>query len=266
MIHGYKHLRSFSSLLLVLCMMFSSCVSQKEVVYFQPDIIEGNVQNISQKHVSRLQSGDILSIMVSSLSPEASAMFNPYQLQQATQQQTLQSTAPAAATGYLINEEGYITLPLVGKVKLAGLSSTEATELLTKQLNKYLQQPTVNVRILNFKISVLGEVTRPALYTIPNEKITLPEAIALAGDLTIYGKRDNVQVIREVDGKRTFTRVDLTRRELFNSPYYYLQANDVVYVEPTRSKVMSSDRSIQLIPVVISALSLITVIVTNLTR
>jgi polysaccharide biosynthesis/export protein len=264
MIHGYKHLRSFSSLLLVLCMMFSSCVSQKEVVYFQPDIIEGNVQNISQKHVSRLQSGDILSIMVSSLSPEASAMFNPYQL--AAQQQNTQAATLTAATGYLINEEGYITLPLIEKVKLAGLSSTEATELLTKQLNKYLQQPTVNVRILNFKISVLGEVTRPALYTIPNEKITLPEAIALAGDLTIYGRRDNVQIIREVDGKRTFTRINLTRRELFNSPYYYLQANDVIYVEPTKSKVTSSDRTVQLIPIVLTGLSLLTTIIFTIAR
>ncbi|MFD2514330.1 polysaccharide biosynthesis/export family protein [Pontibacter locisalis] len=242
-------------------------MSQKEVIYFQADQSGNETQTIAQKHVSKLQPGDILSIMVSSLSPEASAMFNPYlQANATTQQQTTQSTAPSPANGYLINEEGFISLPLVGKVKLAGLSTSEATDLVTKHLDKYLQQPTVNIRILNFKISVLGEVTRPALYTIPNEKITLPEAIALAGDLTIYGKRNNVQVIREVDGKRVFSQVDLTERDLFNSPYYYLQANDVVYVEPTKSKVMSSDRTVQLIPVVLSGLSLLTVIVTSLTR
>lgn len=255
----------YTIFILLLCLLATSCVSQKEVIYFQANPSESDTQMIGQKYVSKLQSGDILSIMVSSLSPEASAMFNPYQQElRTTQLQTIQTTAPNPASGYLINEEGFVTLPLVGKIKLAGLSTSDATDLVTQQLHKYLQQPTVNIRVLNFKVSVLGEVARPALYTIPNEKITLPEAIALAGDLTIYGKRNNVQVIREVDGKRVFTRVDLTKRDIFTSPYYYLQANDVVYVEPTRSKVMSSDRTIQLIPVVLSGLSFLTVIFVNL--
>ncbi|MFC5271576.1 polysaccharide biosynthesis/export family protein [Adhaeribacter terreus] len=261
-------MKLFFPVLLIIALA-TSCVSQKEVTYFQPDDISKDSAQIAvqEKFIRKLQSGDILSIHVSSLSPEASAMFNPYHMYGATSvQQTTQTNAPSPATGFLIDEEGNITLPLVGKLKLAGLTTKEAATLVTQNLDKYLQQPTVNIRIINFKVSVLGEVTRPSVYTIPNETITLPEALGLAGDLTIYGKRSNILVIRETEGKRAFNRVDLTKRDFFNSPYYYLHANDVIYVEPTAGRITSTDRAVQLAPVVLSGLSIVAVILTAFLR
>ena len=235
------------------------------MVYFQPTSVETDIQetNATANYSAKLQKGDILSIMVSSLSPEASAMFNPYLAAQAASViQSSQNNLPPVF-GYLIDEDGFITLPLIGKQKVLGMTTKDATVAITVLLDKYLQQPTVNIRILNFRISVLGEVVRPSVYTVPNEKITLPEALGLAGDLTIYGQRNNVLIIRENDGKRQFARIDLTKRDLFNSPYYYLHANDIVYIEATKSKVTSSDRTVQLAPILLSGLSLLTVIVIN---
>ncbi|MDB5121017.1 MAG: sugar transporter [Sphingobacteriales bacterium] len=243
----------------------SSCVSKKDVVYFQPNSLGEDLQKIDMitNYVPKLQNGDILSIMVSSLSPEASAMFNPYLAAQLGSAMPSQTNNLTPVFGYLIDEEGFITLPLVGKLKVSGLTTKEATHSITAQLDKYLQQPTVNVRILNFRVSILGEVARPSVYTIPNEKITLPEALGLAGDLTIYGQRNNVLIVRETEGKREFSRIDLTKRDLFNSPYYYLHANDVIYVEATKGKVTSTDRTVQIAPIILSGLSLLTVIIIN---
>lgn len=254
-------------LLVLISLLASSCISKKKINYFQAGQTEKDIQAIDtdHKYIAKLQPGDILSILVSSLSPEASAMFNPYlsNINSVAVQQTTQTTSPTPATGYLVNREGFITLPLIGKISVLGLSTEEATDSIISKLNKYLEQPTVNIRILNFKISVLGEVNRPAVYTIPNEEVTLPEVVAMAGDLTIYGKRSNVMVIRNIGGKRQFNRVDMTKRVLFNSPYYYLQANDVIYVEPTSGKIASTDRTVLLGPLILSVLSLISVLIIN---
>lgn len=255
----YKCILPFFVLLLSLSF---GCVSQRDVVYFQKDSLlkDTSRANILKAYRVKIQPADIVDVMVSSLNVEASTMFNPHQTMQVgtTSQATAMYNNPPAATGYLVNDEGNITLPLIGKVKVAGLSTTAATDTITKKLDAYLMQPTVNIRILNFKISVLGEVNRPSVYTIPNEKVTLPEAIALAGDLTIYGKRNNVMLIRENDGKRDYIDIDMTKRNLFNSPYYYLHPNDVLYVQPVKGRVTSSDRTIQLAPIIISGLTLIT--------
>ena len=252
---------------LLTTLLFSSCVSTKDVTYFQAASPEKDVEQleIQNKYTARIQEGDIISVIVSSLSPEASAMFNPVMVVPTPVQNTQTNNLPPA-NGYLIDQSGNIKLPLIGELKVARLTTKEATDLITQKLDKYLQQPTVNLRILNYKVSVMGEVNRPSVYTIPNEKITLPEALSLAGDLTIYGKRQNIMVIREVAGKREFARIDLTKRDVFASPYYYLHANDIVYVEPTKGKVTSSDRTIQLAPIVMSGLSLLVLIITNVTR
>ncbi|UKJ07080.1 polysaccharide biosynthesis/export family protein [Solitalea lacus] len=247
-------------------MLATSCVSRKEVTYFQPASVETDLSklDINNKFIAKIQPGDILAVLVSSLSPEASAMFNPFPAPANLNQQN--NTVLTPATGFLVDQTGCITLPLAGKIKLDGLSTKEAGDFLTQKLNKFLVDPTVNVRIQNYKISVMGEVVRPSLYSIPNEKISLPEALSLAGDLTIYGKRQNILVIRERNGQREFGRVDLTNRDMFSSPYYYLQSGDIVYVEPSSSRVATSDRTYQLAPVIISALSLITVIITSIAK
>lgn len=244
-------------------------MNQKDISYFQSTNIEKDLEQIAinNKYVAKIQAGDILSVMVSSLSPEASIMFNPYQ-SMATGVQTPmpQPNTPTPAMGYLIDDEGFISLPLIGKLKIENLTTQEARDLLTEKLEKYLQQPTVNLRILNFKITVLGEVNRPSVYTIPNEKISLPEVLSLAGDLTIFGKRSNIMVIRETNGKWDFARIDMTKRDMFSSPFYYLHSNDIIYVEPTKGRITSSDRTIQLAPIIISGLTLITLIIANLAK
>ncbi|GAB3976825.1 hypothetical protein GCM10028806_37090 [Spirosoma terrae] len=174
---------------------------------------------------------------------------------------TISSTTPLpAVNGYLVDNTGMIELPLLGKVNVTGKTVTEVKDQLRSSLKEYLKEPTVNVRNQNFRISVMGEVARPSLYTIPNEQITLLEALSLSGDVTIYGRRDNVLLIREENGKRSFNRIDLTRRDLFNSPYYHLHPNDVVYVEPGRVRAASADRTNQLLPIVLSGLSFVAII------
>lgn len=249
-------------------LFFTSCIDQREITYFQSNPAMGDSLEmaITQKYTARIQPGDILGIYVSSLSPEASAMFNPYLAAQAanTGSSNIATTAPVAATGFLVDEDGNIILPLVGKIKLAGETTKSATDIITSKLDTYLQHPTVNIRILNFKISVMGEVARPAVYTVANERITLTEALTLAGDLTIYGKRNNILIVRDNNGKKEFKNVDITKRAIFNSPYYYLHPNDVIYVEPGRGKTTATDRTVQLAPIVISAITLITVLLTNI--
>jgi polysaccharide biosynthesis/export protein len=170
------------------------------------------------------------------------------------------SLTQSSAPGYLVDASGTIEFPLLGTVKIAGLTTSQARDTLINKLKFYLKEPTVNVRFLNYRISVMGEVLHPGVYVIPNETITLPEALSLAGDLTIFGKRENVLVIRDENGKKVFGRIDLNSREVFSSPYYYLHVSDLVYVEPNKGRVAQTDRTYQLLPVVLSALSFLSII------
>ena len=165
--------------------------------------------------------------------------------------------------GYLIDQNGNINVPTIGQIKVSGYTTEEISNKLKSKLEIYLSQPVVNVRILNFKISVLGDVKNPGSYNIQNEKITLLEALSLAGDLNTTGKRNNVLIVREKDGSREYMHVNLNSKEVFNSPYFYLKNNDVLYVKPNRVKPSSDAASVQKISVVISALFLIAYLITN---
>ncbi|MVM33707.1 polysaccharide export protein [Spirosoma sp. HMF4905] len=240
------------------------CVSSRQVVYFQDNSGTTGSVPIAEAYTPRIKPGDVLSIQVSSLNPEASVFFNPYTLPTATGriQQTNTNGLPEMA-GYLVAATGDIELPLVGNLTVGNLTVSECNALIRQKLTPFLKEPTVNVRNQNFRISVLGEVTRPALFTIPNDQITLIEALSLAGDATIYGRRDNVLVIREESGKKTFSRVDLTQRNLFRSPYYYLHPNDIVYVEPGKARVANADRFYLVVPTILSALSFVAILLTR---
>jgi polysaccharide export outer membrane protein len=249
----------------------TSCVDQKQIAYFQKGANQPDTIAVAQAYIPKIQPGDILAIPIGSLNPIASSFFNPYSTMQVNTQSTdatatANGTAPSpsltqsASPDYLVDASGSIELPLLGNIKLAGLTTTEAREMIKDRLKTYLKEPTVNVRVMNYKISVMGEVAKPSVYVIPNEKITLPEALSLAGDITIFGKRDNILIIRDVDNKKEFGRVNLNSREIYSSPYYYLHNNDVVYVEPGKGKVAQSDRTYQILPVILSALSLIVII------
>lgn len=259
-------------LLSIIIFSLSSCIQQKQIAYFQKAVNGSDTIAVAKAYVPKIQPGDILAIPVGSLSPLASSFFNPYSTMPVTSdnQQTGQNgnnsaglatpLTQSSAPGYLVDASGNIEMPLIGSIKLAGLTTSQARDTLKNRLKYYLKEPTVNVRFLNYKISVMGEVLRPSVYVIPNETITLPEALSLAGDMTIYGVRNDVLVIRDENGKKVFGHVNLNSREVYNSPYYYLHANDIVYVEPGKGKIAQSDRTYQILPIVLSALSFISII------
>jgi len=210
-----------------------------------------------------LSENDLLSISVSSVNPEAAEIFNVSNIV-ATQSSTV-SGVTTQASGYLIDQDGFIRFPILGKIAAAGKTKKALREEITAALDtqKLLIDPIVDVRYLNFKVSVLGEVKNPSVLTIPNEKVSLLEALGLAGDITIFGNKENVALIREEDGVKKIRRLDLTSSEIFGSPYYYLKSNDIIYVEPTKAKVNESSLVRQWIPVVLSAISLAIITVVN---
>lgn len=219
----------------IIVLMLTSCGSRKELVYYQ-DIDSFKIN--TSGYTSFLQPDDLLTIIVKGETPEAVAPYNmPNISYPGTEARALEVQRLFT---YLIDSEGNINFPSLGKVKIGGLTRIDAEHLLLQKLSLYVTNPKVDLRILNFKVSVQGEVTRPGTFPIASERITLLEALSLAGDLTVYGKRTNVLVIRENDGVKSVQRIDLTKSDFINSPYYYLRQNDVVYVEPNKTKVNAS--------------------------
>jgi polysaccharide export outer membrane protein len=245
---------AFVSLFLV------SCASKKNVLYLQ-NIDQINSNSTSLSYEPKLQKDDLLSIIVAADQPELTVPFNLPQIQgnyQINQNQDGIKT-------YLIDVDGNIVFPVIGKVKLAGLTRSQAVSMLEEKIKEYITNPSINLRILNYKFSVLGEVNRPGTFKIDSERITLLEALSQSGDLTIYGNRSNILVIREIDGKKEYNRVDITKADFINSPFYYMVQNDVVVVEPNKTRVNSSVVGPNL-NVTISAISLLTTILLIITR
>lgn len=256
--------------LLAIIAGLSSCVSPKSIVYFQGDSTRFSSQEITQQYIPKIQSNDILSIIVGSLNAEANEVFNtPNSFTTASTNYSNLGGPRVQPLGYLVDSDGNIEIPLVGRVKVGGLRTTEAADTVRVKLTNFLKEPSVIVRNLNFKVSVLGEVKTPAVYVIPDEKITLLEVVSLAGDLTIYGNRNNVMVIREENGKREYARLDLTSREIFNSPYYYLHKNDVIYVEPVKARMLDTDSRVRTVPLIVSivgGISTLGILILNLSK
>jgi len=246
-----------------LCWGFSSCVNTKKAIYFR-DQRDGTIRSASAIPETIIQSNDILSIQVSSLNQDASSAFNVANREDVSAT-TLSGTRNETA-GYLVSPEGTITFPILGQIHAAGLSKTQLTDTITKMLadRRLLVDPIVSVRMLNFKVTVLGEVGHPSVIPVPSEKISLLEALGLAGDLTINARRDDVMIIREESGRKVIKRINLNSSELFTSPYYYLQTNDVVYVEPNKAKVRSGANTATWVSVVLAALSFGIIAVTNI--
>ncbi len=221
-------------LIIILATLFTGCASSKKLNYFQDNKgeTEGFILNETiTNYQPTIQYGDMLSINVASIEPELAAPFNL--IEQRDNQMIRQIP-------YIVNIAGEINFPVIGKIKVAQLTTKEVTARIHELLLKYLNSPTVIVQLINFKVSVLGEVSSPGSYTILNERINIIEALALAGDLTIYGKRKTITLIRENNEIREFIPIDLTNKELFNSPYYYLAQNDILYVEANKTRVNSS--------------------------
>lgn len=253
-------MRAIKQLLLLTVTVFSfaSCVSTKNITYFQGDDLLDTVRYSTLKPVAPLiptiQVDDILSITVSSLSEESNELFNRPNitpLHTSNFPSGLGGMGRTQPLGYLVDPNGLVEMPLIGKVKLLNLNVDAAAEIIKKELDKYVKDPSVSVRFLNQKYTILGEINRAGVYNLLSDHVTLPEALAIAGDLTIFGKRDNVMIIRTYEnGKREVVKINLNSRQVLDSPYYFIRNNDMIYVESTSGRVTSSDRTLQLIPIV----------------
>ena len=246
-------------LLVCVAVFFTACTSTKKILYLQ-DVVPLKQQEIEQKYEVIIHSDDLLAIMVNSRDPELALPFN---MPMVTYQLGSNSTGQQRVLGYLVDTNGDIDFPILGKIHVEGLTRMQLTELVKNKLieEDLIKDPIVTVQFLNFKVSVMGEVSRPGSFTISGDRITLLEALSMAGDLTIYGRRDRVAVIRENNGKRTILFHDLRSAEIFNSPCYYLQQNDIVYVEPNKAKSgQSGINQNNTIGVWVSVISLLTTI------
>jgi polysaccharide export outer membrane protein len=218
---------------LILIVLVASCASKKDVYYFQ-DIDRTAAEN-SFKFLN-IQPGDILDIQIKALNPESVLVFQ----RQATlglQQQQVQNRA---IDGYLVGEDGSINLPIVGAIDTTNQSTQALAQIIQEALKPYINNPTVNIRLLNFRISVLGEVNNPGTFTVLEERLSLPQALGLAGDLTINGDRNHLLLIRNEAGKKTNQVIDLTKTDFLQSPFYFLKQNDIIYVRPNSARVKSS--------------------------
>lgn len=244
------------TILLFGILLFTSCNNSKKITYFN-NVKDTTFYSSATEKQTPLEPNDIISVTISSANTEASAPFN---IQNNTVSRSTTVTGSSNESGgYLINSDGTIDLPILGAVKAGGLTKDQLKDniinlILTKKL---LVNPIVDIRYLNYEVTVLGEVAKPTVITVPNEKISMLKAIGLAGDLTIYGKRENVLLIRDENGKKITRHIDLTSNEFFNSPYYYLQAHDVIYVQPNKQKAALARRDPSVLPIVLSAISLI---------
>lgn len=233
---------------IALVSILNSCQTSKDLAYFR-NIPRDSIATIQFQNLeTKINKNDVLQVNISTLDEVTTRILN-----------ATTALGPSAGTlgGYLVDETGIIKLPLVGAIKASGLTKRELADLITKEIlnQKIAKDPIVTVRIVNFKITMLGEVSHPGVIPVINEKITLPEALAQAGDLTVYGKRTNVLLIRESGEKRIYKRLSLNKTELFDKDFYYLQNLDIIYVEPNNARAASSDRTTQLIPLVMSIAS-----------
>jgi len=246
----------------LLIALFSSCVSTQKVTYFND--VKDSARILSKASLEPIiQKKDILSITVSSLSNEATIIFNTPNLP-VNPSAASNPNSPQTA-GYLVGDDGTIKFPILGNIPAAGITQKQLENNITQQLidKKLLFDPIVSSRFLNFRVTVLGEVNRPGVVTVPSEQISIFEAIGQAGDLTIYGLRNNVMLIRQEGPDKIIKRLDLNSSRLLQSPYYFLKSNDIVYVEAGKNKVASTSITQQRLPVILSGLSLLIILLVN---
>lgn len=252
---------------------FTSCSSPKNIAYFKdiPDSIRKTAIDQATFYTPPIQPDDILQVSIQTLDPSATAMLN----QQNTATWPIDgnplgtgsspSAAGSSTSGYLVDKDGYVVLPLIGKVFVKGKTTDVVRDEVRGKAAEYYKDPVVNVRFVNFKITVLGEVTKPSSYIMPNEKVTLLDALGMAGDLTIYGRRENILLIRDAGAKKEFIRFNINDSKMFTSPYFYLRQGDVIYVEPNKTKVASTDvAKTRNFTIAVSLLSLLVVLATRI--
>jgi len=250
--------------IILILFSMSSCRTERIAILKDiPDTVSVKYVPLATFSSPVVRTDDILNIVVQTLDPQANSILNQGNLPVNSGAVAGSSTSSqATVTGYLISKTGYIHMPYIGNVYVKGLTTEQIRDTVFSKISFYFKDPVVNVRFANFKVTVLGEVKNPSTFLVPNEKPTLIEALGLAGDLTIYGKRDNVMIIRDNDGNKEITRLNLDSSKSISSPYFYLRPNDVVYVEASASKVESTDayrnRNFALIAAGLSFLTVLT--------
>lgn len=225
-------------ILILSTLLLASCSTRKEIVYFQDIEKIENFEKIEQFE-PKIEINDVLRINVSSLNEEVAEPFN---MNRTNRQSSGGSggSENAILNGYLVDTEGNIQFPVLGKISVKDKTRGQLEEFLTTQIREYITDAVVQVRIVNFKVTVLGEVSNEGVIQIPDERVSIPEVIAMSGGITYNGKRDNILVIRDDDGKKTYGMVDITSADVFKNPFYFLKQNDIVYVEPTYKQVKSA--------------------------
>jgi polysaccharide export outer membrane protein len=277
-----KHLIGFAGFLIILAFFLPSCVSTRPLTYMQGTFDTARLSQIKVPE-ARIRPGDLISIIVYSDNPEATALFNQSLIIVNNSSASAGVTASGASgtsaaggtgsnagaigggspttPGYLVDEDGNIQFQGLGLLHIEGLSRDSLKLLLDSRLLEYLKNPYYTIRFLNYRFTMLGEVQHPGIFSIPGEHVSLLEAIGLAGDLTLYGRRDNILILREEAGKRQWARLDLTKPEVMGSPYFYLQQNDVVYIEANKKKLIANDqattRNVTIVATVISTIALV---------
>ncbi|WP_295772266.1 polysaccharide biosynthesis/export family protein [uncultured Mucilaginibacter sp.] len=257
-----KKLQTIKSLVILFAVtaILSSCGSYKKVPYFQ-DLDRSQVTSEAITNMSSLtiQPEDQISISVTSLNQDAANVF--------TNNGNLAGTdSQNPVYGYTVDSKGEVTLPLLGVVKVSGKTSEELSKQLQQQLTSFLSKPNVSVKIVNFKVAVLGDVARPNIYRSSTDRLTITEALSLAGDLNITAKRDDITLVREIDGKRTYIPIDLTSKNLFQSPYFYMKSNDLLFVQPGKLKLATVDTGYRNASLIISALTLVAIAISLFTN
>jgi len=249
---------------LILTGLVFSCTSYKNIPYFKDlDRSGPSINQIQDFPILTIQPGDILGINVTSLNPEASAIFNNNLNR--INGNNIDNNFNNPVVGYLVDKQGTIHVPLIGTMIVSGFTTDEIRkEILTKVVT-YLNEPIVNIRILNFKISVLGDVLKPGVFTVQNEQITMFEALSLAGDLQITAERQ-ILLIRELESIREIIPIDLNSKEFFDTPYYYMKNNDVIYVQPSKTKLATIETGYRNTSLILSAVSVLAIIYSTISR
>lgn len=259
-----KSIKYVLLLSLTFLVLSTGCANRKNMVYFQKGEFDSIVES-AELYEMKFRKGDFLQINVSGATPEAVAIFNPIQTVTRENFSGAYTSDNPQTVGYIVDEKGNINFPVLGKIPVAGKTKLELEQILLNELEGHIDMPVLNIRLRNFKVTVLGDVAKPGTFTVSSERITLPEALGVAGDLNITAKRKNVLVIRETNGVKEQFRIDLTKNDVFDSPGYFLQQNDVVYVEPNQAKLNTSKFS-PVYSILISVTSLVittVVLITN---
>ena len=253
---------------LIICLgfMLGSCEMNRQLAYFSSN--RDTTLVVNQKDFEPIiQTGDILFIAVTSLDPASSAVFNFSVSGTSMGPGTGMTQLPQNTTlGILVNTDGSIDMPKIGKVMVQGKTKQQVREFLTTALMPYLKEPVVTVRFMNYRVTVLGEVNRPGTIPILNERVSILEALGLAGDLSMYGNRNNILLIHERNGVKETKRLTLQDYSIFSSPYYYLQSNDIIYVEPNKAKAYISSPAAVLLPAFTTSISLLVLVINSFVK